>query len=97
MNKIKLNDQSNCERIRDSVSFGVHWCEMGTRSNFSAGAKDETWVAYTTNEGHTYYFNTETLEGSWDRPDDLGDNPAQLAIDEIKVCDSFFRDWREYM
>nr|XP_039271363.1 ras GTPase-activating-like protein IQGAP1 isoform X2 [Styela clava] len=50
------------------------------------GCKDETWVAYETQEGYNYYFNTETLEGSWDKPDELNENPAQLTRDEIKEC-----------
>lgn len=53
------------------------------------GAKDEKWVAYKTNEGYEYYFNTETLEGTWDKPDNLGEKPAQLTRDEIKVGGGF--------
>lgn len=58
----------------------VNLCTISTQ-----GCTDQKWVAYKTQEGYIYYFDTEALEGSWDKPEDIADNPAQLQMDEIKV------------
>lgn len=50
-----------------------------------SGLEDEMWVLYKTREGYKYYFNTETLEGTWDRPDNMNDECAQLKREEIQV------------
>nr|CAB3256707.1 IQ motif containing GTPase activating protein homolog [Phallusia mammillata] len=54
--------------------------------NLDEGLKDTTWVAYKTREGDTYYFNTEELGGSWDKPEDFQPETAQLTKEEIQEC-----------
>ena len=49
------------------------------------GFVQTTWVAYKTKEGDTYYFNTDTLDGSWDEPADFNPDSAQLTKEELQV------------
>ncbi|XP_076802630.1 ras GTPase-activating-like protein IQGAP1 isoform X2 [Clavelina lepadiformis] len=50
------------------------------------GFEDTAWVANKTREGDTYYFNTQTLNGSWDEPEGFNPNTAQLSKEEIQEC-----------
>ena len=49
------------------------------------GGIDTAWVSSTTREGDTFYFNTETLDGSWDEPDEYNSETNQLNREEIQV------------
>ena len=42
-------------------------------------------MSSTTQEGDTFYFNTETLDGSWDEPEEFNPNSNQLNKEEIQV------------
>jgi len=49
------------------------------------GCVDTVWVSSTTKEGDTFYFNTESLDGSWDEPEEFIPDTNQLDKEEIQV------------
>jgi pre-mRNA-processing factor 40 len=60
---------------------------LATASN-SSGSGDSVWAEYTTPEGRKYYFNKETKETTWDKPEDFK-TPEERAI---AAC-----PWKEYI
>jgi len=56
-------------------------------------------VAYKTKEGDTYYFNTETLDGSWDEPDNFNPDSAQLTKEELQVSNQhiLFQELKSFL
>jgi len=59
----------------------------GDSSANSSSAAGSLWTEYSTPEGKKYYFNRETKQTSWDKPDDLK-TPEERAMD---AC-----PWKEY-
>ena len=43
------------------------------------------WAELRSKEGHTYYYNEESAEHSWARPQDYQGNPLLLTKEEVQV------------
>lgn len=44
------------------------------------------WITYTDDEGREYYFNTETEETTWDRPDGLGETRKKSPVSDPETA-----------
>ncbi|KAK2717145.1 pre-mRNA-processing factor 40 homolog A-like [Artemia franciscana] len=51
------------------------------------GSNKSVWTEHKSPEGKVYYYNTETKESSWEKPDDLK-TPAELILSQCP--------WKEY-
>ncbi len=43
------------------------------------------WAELRSKEGHTFYYNEESSEHSWTRPDDYQGNPLLMTKEEVQV------------
>ncbi|XP_078391700.1 ras GTPase-activating-like protein IQGAP1, partial [Cetorhinus maximus] len=55
------------------------------RVKVETGDNRSVWVKHKLKDGSVYYFNLETLEGSWERPGGFVQSSTQLSKDEIQA------------
>jgi hypothetical protein len=48
------------------------------------------WLEQKTSYGHIYYYNNETGQTFWTKPDDFKDNSSLLTKEEIQVFLTLF-------
>jgi hypothetical protein len=61
--------------------------ELADPEQRKLAASGATWVAYVDDEGREYYFNTETEETQWERPDGYKSPPPDAAGDAQEGVD----------
>ncbi|XP_038147744.1 ras GTPase-activating-like protein IQGAP2 [Cyprinodon tularosa] len=53
-------------------------------TNSSRGSSDGVWVKHSIKDRYDYFYNLETGQGSWDKPEGFENNAAQLSKEEIQ-------------
>ena len=71
--------------ITDACSEEYQKSLQEAREGKKAGGGVAGWAEHRSKEGHTYYFNDETDEFSWTRPDEYQGSPLVLTREEIQV------------
>ncbi|XP_067878649.1 ras GTPase-activating-like protein IQGAP1 isoform X2 [Heterodontus francisci] len=74
-----------CGVIAECAS--AYQSELATlrRVKVETGDNRSAWVKHKLKDGSVYYFNLETLEGSWERPRGFVQSSTQLGRDEIQA------------
>lgn len=49
------------------------------------GSSESAWVRHAVKDGHEYFYNLESRQGTWDQPEDFQHNSSQLSREDIQV------------